>query len=636
MLLAPRHAALLYRTDGPRYATGTKRVAEEWEGYFEALGKGEITDFRRTDVRYAYEPESLETDGAYVFSIGRIFQETRTNAGETVSEKGRFIRVYQRHAGAWTLVFDFADIPMRVGCDPDEVDVDCPPGQEPEGTKPPVSIDTGGSKIDKGMGLEVPLDAKVGYADVLGFFAELKGRAGDAPHDAFWKDTPYDEFVAFEFPASWDNTDETIKLIEIGNWRESNIIKGLIDGKDIKVKGADGTMMSRNIQRMPKGAPPMDPKKVALIAAWIAQGCPEHAGAGKVPSGGTGGGDAGTGTSKDDEPKGDMPKGDTPKATGPAIGYADVQRYFKELEGRAGDAPHEKFWADLPHKEFVEFKFPFSWEDTDSTVKLIEVWDSNSSNLIKALIDGKGITVKKPDGRIVTQDIQRMPKGAPPMAPDRVAAIAAWIDAGCPEVAGGPSPWPKNGAGGGGGAQEDGDGAAKGENPGGEPPPDPPPSPPVADIGFEDVQKIFKRIKQRAMHAPHGEFWRELPYDEFVTFEFPQFMGEDAMVRLVIPYDAEGSNLIKALKDGKGVTIVMPDGRVVKKDIARMPKGKAPIPAEDLQKLIAWVDAGCPEHAGKPSKLPRPKPGDGAPPSKAPAPDAPKAAPGGFPAAGGG
>ena len=91
----------------------------------------------------------------------------------------------------------------------------------------------------------------------------------------------------------------------------------------------------------------------------------------------------------------------------------------------------------------------------------------------------------------------------------------------------------------------------------------------------------------------------------------------------------------------------MPNGKTKTVDIAPMPKDADPMPPEVIQQLCDWIDAGCPEFAGKPSALPRPgqkAPADGGnppPPPSGPS-DKPKDAPppaagdGGFPAPGGG
>ncbi len=594
----------LYRVDGPRWAVGREDVIDEWRGYFEALGQGEIIDFQLTDVRYAYEPEAVDNIGSYVFAMGRIFLSTRAENGKDESDTGRFIRVYRRikqpgakpppgggePASSWALIFDFASIRMRVGCEVDGEVVDCPPGTVPIQRTDPVAVDLAANDI--------------GYPEIQAMFAALNKDPGDAPHERFWE-LDYDEFIEFEFPPTWDEAGESsMKLLEVGNSAESNLIKALTDGKGLTVKREDGTVVRMNIAVMPKGSR-MPKEQVDKVAAWIDAGCPRTAG-GKAD-----------GDAKD--PGKDDTKAKKSAGTGP-IGYSDVQNMFASLNRDPGDAPHERFW-ELDYEEFITAAFPYSWDEPEMTVTMVVPWSSAASNLVKALKDGKSIEVRMPDGRLVRKNIARMPKGASPMPAEDIQRIAEWIDAGCPKEPGGPSPWPKPGA----AADEQPpkdepkkgdpakdepkkDEAKRAPPPADDPPPPPPPPPPApktSAIGFADVIKIFKSLRQKAPNAPHEDFWRYLSYEEFVAFEFPEGPGKDGMIRLLVPWDSAASNMIKAMKDGKGLTVRYPDGRVVAKDFAPMPKDADPMPASDLQKLADWIDAGCPEHAGKPSALPK-------------------------------
>ncbi len=602
----------LYRVDGPRWAVGREDVIGEWEGYFEALGEGEILDFQLTDVRYSYDREVVDDIGTRVFAMGRIFLSTRSAKGKRESETGRFIRVYQRMrepegaAGAkhdhshgdgehevpeWALIFDFASINMRVGCEVDGVEVDCPPGQTPADVGPYPKVSAAG----------------IGYKEVQGYFRALGKDYGDAPHEDFWE-LPYKEFIEFDFPVSWEKADDTIKLLEVGNAKDSNLIKALLDGVGIRVTTGSGKTITEKIAKMPKaGSMPIE--NIAKIAAWIDAGCPEFPKETDTPA-----------------PPKDPGKEDGPKppangaAAGGAIGYAEVQQMFRSLKADPGDAPHEAFW-DLPYEEFVNFVFPFSWDDTDTTMKLLEPWNAKESNLILALGDGRGVTVVK-NGKKKKTKVAPMPKGAKKMAPADIAKLAAWIDAGCPEIAGQPSALPKPGA-----AEappkapdtpappkdpnpvppKDPD-AAPPKQPDPAPPKDPtPPAAPTSDVGFKEVIKILKGLRQKSPNAPHENFWRGYTYQEFVEFEFPFGPGSPDMIRLLVPWDSKNSNMIKAFKDGKGIDVRLPDGSVVKRDIAPMPKDAPPMPPDKLKKLAEWIDAGCPEFAGKPSALPKPK-----------------------------
>ena len=115
-----------------------------------------------------------------------------------------------------------------------------------------------------------------------------------------------------------------------------------------------------------------------------------------------------------------------------------------------------------------------------------------------------------------------------------------------------------------------------------------------------------------------------------MAFRFPRNYGDESEYQLLIPYDAANSNLVKVLRDGKGVVRTDAEGGEIVEDLPRMPKNTPPMPAERLAKIVEWINAGCPEKAGEPSKLPRPtKSGPdpdmpaGVPVPAGPAPDEP-------------
>ncbi|MDF1701717.1 MAG: c-type cytochrome, partial [Planctomycetota bacterium] len=601
----------LYRIDGPRWAVGREEVLSEWKGYFEALEGGRVVDFQLTDVRYDYEPEAVDEVGSYVFAMGRIFLRTENADGLEESDKGRFIRLYRRMKNGttdadgtpgsqWALLFDFASIRMRVGC---EVEEDCPPGQEPGGaghdpTDPPLPVP------DDGSGSEPAATGTggVGYKALQALFRALERDPGDAGHERFW-DVSYEDFINSSFPFSWENAEETVQLLEVGNSKESNLIKALVDGKGIKVRLENGDIAVRTIKRMPKGGAGMPAEQIKIIADWIDAGCPQYAS--KAPADG--------GAPKDSAPKDGAPK-DGAAAPAGALGYADVQAIFKALGRDAGDSPHERFW-ELPHAEFCDLAFPLSWDDVDSMIPMITPYDGEGSNLVRALRDGKGISYTDGDGNKKRTNIKRMPKGGAAMPEADVLRIAAWIDAGCPKTAGGAPYF----------AQEEAPKDAPKDAPK-EAPQDAPQDAPKdarkksaarSDLGFDQVMKIFKDLRQKAPNAPHSNYWKELDYAEFIAFRFPLKYGQPGDIRMLVPWDSAASNMMRAFKDGKGIVVDLPGGGTKVVDIEPMPKDADPIPPETMAKLAAWIDAGCPEFAGKPSALPK---GGAAPTGTPPAP----------------
>ena len=591
----------LYRIDGPIWARGREDVEDAWEGYFEALGHGEILDFQLTDVRYDYEPATVNQIGSYVFAMGRIFLSTRSANGQLDSDKGRFIRVYRRvkvpgapppapgeePAAQWALLFDFASIRMRVGCDINEED--CPPGMEVI----PAEDDTGASAVG------------VGYAEVQEYFRALNQDPGDAPHEDFWE-LPYQEFIDLKFPISWDETESLVPLLVVGDSQDSNLIRALTGGVGLKVNTERGKVVTRNIQRMPKGAK-MPDETVAKIAAWIDVGCPEF----PLTAEEVAEIEAKRGVRRTAPPRG---ANTNTAPTSGAMGYAEVQQLFAGLGKDPGDAAHESFW-ELPYAEFVALSFPYNWDDPDVTVKLLEPYDSKNSNLIRAMTNGRGLVVTNADGTTARRNIAVMPKGGAPMGEDDVARLAAWIDAGCPEFAGKPSALPRPGAA---PAPKDPEPNPATEPKAGDPKAGDAEQPPkkgasykakpgaTTNLGYADVQAMFKALGHDAGDAGHERFW-DLPHKEFVELSFPYSWDEpENLVKLLEPGNGAGSNLILALTTGR-ITVITEDGRTVRKKIAVMPKGQNPMSDDDIKAISDWIDAGCPELPPVGAKRPEPK-----------------------------
>jgi hypothetical protein len=117
-------------------------------------------------------------------------------------------------------------------------------------------------------------------------------------------------------------------------------------------------------------------------------------------------------------------------------------------------------------------------------------------------------------------------------------------------------------------------------------------------IGYAQVQKILGSWMSSAPSAPHQDFW-ELSYAEFLGFTFPRAEGEDGTIALLVPGDSARSNLIRALRDGKGILVTYADGRAEEVEIKRMPPRKKKPTEEEIALLAKWVDAGCPEQ-GRP------------------------------------
>ena len=259
-----RTVPILFRND-PNFPkggeVGREEVLDRWAQYFEDLCDGKVTSFDLLEARYDYEPETVHQEGAYVVAMGNVYQESTTDKGDTVSAKGRFIRVYQRRGGLWVLVFDFADIPFDVGCIPDaQLDGEPLPGEGDEGTDTDAAGGGGAAATD------------LGYQDVVALLEGL-GRSGKtAPHGNFWR-SDYQEFVDLMFR----HKNVRIRMVVPFYSEKSNLIRGL-KKQPLLVCGGGAEPMELSVRAMPPGARPMRDEDVAKIAAWIDAGCPEIAG----------------------------------------------------------------------------------------------------------------------------------------------------------------------------------------------------------------------------------------------------------------------------------------------------------------------------------------------------------------------
>lgn len=85
------------------------------------------------------------------------------------------------------------------------------------------------------------------------------------PHGPFWRTLIRDQFVAFEVFG--------LPLVSLGDGDGSAIVKAL-RGED--PFGQDTGNPGGQFRRMPAGRPPVAAEQIAMIAAWIDDGCPEE------------------------------------------------------------------------------------------------------------------------------------------------------------------------------------------------------------------------------------------------------------------------------------------------------------------------------------------------------------------------
>ncbi|MCB9825781.1 MAG: c-type cytochrome [Planctomycetes bacterium] len=245
---------------------GRDAVTERWSRYFRNLCNGEVTDFQLREVRYDFEPETVQQEGSYVIAMGRIYQESRTDDGEMVSDKGRFIRVYQKRRGLWGLALDFADIPFEIGCpvDPQTGEVLPPAAEAPDGDAPAPAPGPGPAP-----------STDLGYAEVQALLEGLGKSAKTAPHGNFWQ-KDYTTFVDFVFEHETEAGMRSVRLLVPWHSAESNLVRAM-RGEDL-IACVGSQQVDMPVRRMPVGVPPLSDADTDRLAAWIDAGCPEVAG----------------------------------------------------------------------------------------------------------------------------------------------------------------------------------------------------------------------------------------------------------------------------------------------------------------------------------------------------------------------
>jgi hypothetical protein len=102
---------------------------------------------------------------------------------------------------------------------------------------------------------------------------------------------------------------------------------------------------------------------------------------------------------------------------------------------------------------------------------------------------------------------------------------------------------------------------------------------------FAEVQQLLDAAIGGGQIGAHHAFWRGITRDEFVV---KKVFGKI----VVVPGDAAGSNLVKALSAivPFGADVGTPDA-----SIARMPARMDPMAPEDIGRISDWINQGCPE-----------------------------------------
>ena len=254
----PRSATpvLFRRGDRAGGTVGASDLAARWSAYWQALDAGVRVHVELSDMRYSYDARALSREGAFVVGSGRMDQWAERDSETLARARGRTLRVYQRRANRWFLALDFADLPFRVGA-------------EPEAAPPP-------SETKRKRVAKPPPGKPLGFEEVMALFEGMGRSAKTAPHGNFWR-VSYDEFVAQHFEYELPDGIAQVRMVVPYDSEKSNLIRALRDGKGM-ICLLKGSLREVDIRRMPVGTAPLDEDQVAAISHWIDQGCPERAG----------------------------------------------------------------------------------------------------------------------------------------------------------------------------------------------------------------------------------------------------------------------------------------------------------------------------------------------------------------------
>ena len=106
-----------------------------------------------------------------------------------------------------------------------------------------------------------------------------------------------------------------------------------------------------------------------------------------------------------------------------------------------------------------------------------------------------------------------------------------------------------------------------------------------SSLTFAEVQQLLDAAIGGGEIGAHHAFWRGITRDQFVA---KKVFGKI----VVVPGDAAGSNLVKAL------SAIVPFGKDVGTPDAttrRMPAGRDPMTPENIARIADWINKGCPE-----------------------------------------
>jgi mono/diheme cytochrome c family protein len=113
---------------------------------------------------------------------------------------------------------------------------------------------------------------------------------------------------------------------------------------------------------------------------------------------------------------------------------------------------------------------------------------------------------------------------------------------------------------------------------------------------FNDMKNLLNTFVQQNNvpigFAPHADFWNTLSYQQFTTGNIPNVTDPTTQMpmRLLIPGNANDSNLIKALRGTPG-TVFDPNNGA----IGRMPPSGPFMADQDIDRIADWINRNCPQ-----------------------------------------
>jgi len=113
---------------------------------------------------------------------------------------------------------------------------------------------------------------------------------------------------------------------------------------------------------------------------------------------------------------------------------------------------------------------------------------------------------------------------------------------------------------------------------------------------YTDVQALLNDFMKRnngpIEFAPHGAYWNEMSYKQFIEGNVPEVSdpATGKPLKVLIVRNARESNIIMALRGTKGSIFDRETG-----SIGRMPPTGLFMSDEEINRLADWIDRGCPD-----------------------------------------